>query len=710
MDSSSQEISMRLAGNPLGAVRAEIDTEMLERAFVKTHDYEALANTRDFNFVVGRRGAGKTALYLMLREYFANQREIILHSHRPEEHDSIALSSLAKRFTDNYRTTRAILRVIWRAVILLSVLDKLRKHWKIGRIERDGYLSTYAEERKALFTVDGVARCAAILRQYEGREIAAEELPGIIASEFALGSLEQHVKNALSSLNNSAITLFDGLDEGWEPTPVSTALLGGLALAVADFRDHQVGIHGILFIRDNLFRALANFDPDFSRHIEGPSLRLHWDENGLLVIVANRLRVGLGLEEVENDIRVWNRFAHRELQNREGFIKCLRYTLYRPRDILVLLNQAFHLAARGGRPELVEDDVESISLSISESRLSDLIKEYEAVFPGLGIVLSAFRGTSPFRELGPLISELDQLLDENDYSEVGSGDLAVLGSGEVIFNALYSIGFLGFRDTISGFITFRHDGGAADVGTKDPHQATAIHPCYWKALGLNEANMPIEIVAEIHDEYEAKAEPEAQDIRTRQLGSLISELSNVPVGPEGAARFEEWVFRSIRILFQGALMNPELKPNKNAIQRRDIVATNMAQSGFWRRIFEDYQSRQVIFEVKNYADLKFEDYRQALSYMTNQYGRFLILVCRSGAETVGGTEQGWIKTMYHEHERVILTLPAMTLARCLRKVRNAKRLSYSEEQLSKRLDLFERSYLSLEHRPSSRRRKKKRKI
>jgi hypothetical protein len=45
----------QLSGNLLGGIRAEIDSKMLEKAFIKTHDFEALVNTRDFNFVVGRR-------------------------------------------------------------------------------------------------------------------------------------------------------------------------------------------------------------------------------------------------------------------------------------------------------------------------------------------------------------------------------------------------------------------------------------------------------------------------------------------------------------------------------------------------------------------------------------------------------------------------------------------------------------------------------
>jgi len=72
-----------------------------------------------------------------------------------------------------------------------------------------------------------------------------------------------------------------------------------------------------------------------------------------------------------------------------------------------------------------------------------------------------------------------------------------------------------------------------------------------------------------------------------------------------------------------------MKPNKAAVQRRDIVATNMGESGFWRRIYEDYACRQVIFEIKNFQSLKADNFRQALSYTTEEYGKFAIIVNRS---------------------------------------------------------------------------------
>ena len=63
-------------GNILGAARAEADTVMLAKAFVETADYRALVQTDDFNFVVGRRGAGKSALFAKVKEHFSNENLI----------------------------------------------------------------------------------------------------------------------------------------------------------------------------------------------------------------------------------------------------------------------------------------------------------------------------------------------------------------------------------------------------------------------------------------------------------------------------------------------------------------------------------------------------------------------------------------------------------------------------------------------------------
>jgi hypothetical protein len=688
--------NQRRTGNILGAIRAEADTAMLSRAFVETADYRALVETRDFNFVVGRRGTGKSALWHRVTEHFKEHSKCFLVSTHPQEFEALSLQQAFSPYANTYGEMRALARLAWKVHILMLFIPQILAHYKAEKLDEFVYLRTYAVQHKGLLSRPETVRCAEIIRAAATEQTKSSELLQRIASFFDIGALEKAVQSALNELHRSCVILYDGLDEGWSPDAPSTAVLGGLAAAVSDFTDHATGIHGVLFIRDNMFRALAHLDADFSRHVEGSTLRLHWDQDALLQLVGHRLRVVLQLESMENQIRIWNRFVDHSLQNREGFYKCLQLTLYRPRDILVLLNRAYMVAQRQGREHVSVEDVDATGTSISHDRLQDLVKEYNAVLPGLRYFISVFHGRPAVEKISHVVQMLEEAAGNQSFEDEGQSDFAVFGSGKHILHALFGVGFVGFEDRNKEEIyTFSHDGSGSRLETLGQESSCMVHPSYWRALEI-EPNVSAEAISiQVNDEYQPLSSPETKDLRTQRLGQIISELPQLSLGADDSAQFEEWVFTAIKILFSGKLSNPEMKPNRDAIQRRDIVATNMATDGFWRRILEDYGSRQVIFEVKNYEALKPEDYRQVLSYTTGEYGKFAIIVNRSETESLNDNEQGWVRELYHNHGRLVMTLPATIIARCLSKLRNADRFDYSENTLSKRADTFIRSYLSL---------------
>lgn len=686
-----------ITGNLLGAPRAEVDIEMLKSAFVETHDFRALTQTDDFNFVVGRRGTGKTALFIKVADRYSQDSHVYLNRIRPEEYAALTFRSAIEQMSAEYQISRAICRVCWKANLLIEIIKKIKDHYKLSRSPEADSVQRYFANNRLLVAKDFFERLYEILHSSTKTTKSPQEIPGQIAHAVELPRLQKAVQKTLETLNLSCVYLFDGLDEGWIPSIESVAILGGLAIAIADLRDSQTGVYCILFIRDNIFRSLATVDPDFSRHIEGNTLRLHWNEESLFHLCTERLRSALSLEEVENNTRVWNRFAQRNLKGRGGFHFCLKFTLYRPRDILVLLNQAFVVAARAGRQEIIEDDVEVTSRQIAQDRLTDLVNEYSHVFPGIGLFIQTFKGRPAQVEYSHLVDLLDSLIEENKYSDEQASDLAVLGSGTELFNALYSVGFLGLKDQTSSSFLFCHDGARSDLDALKPDQMTMIHPCYWKALEINDIEIDQTVLVDINDEYKIHVNPETRELRIRMLGQLVSELPDLPIGHEGASKFEDWVFRVVKMLFAGDLKNPELKPNKASVQRRDIVVTNMAEKGFWKRILEDYQARQLIFEIKNYEELDPDDFKQVLSYSGKEYGQFVVIVNRAPNETLPQTERGWVKEMYDRHGLLIFVIPASILVRCVRKLRNPNRRDYADDAFSKRLDTILRSYIALQH-------------
>ncbi len=686
-------------GNVLGATRAEADAEMLAHAFVETADFAALTATRDFNFVVGRRGTGKTALFLRVSDYFRADRRIFLHSDTPAEYAMLALQSALGSFGQDYRTLRPLARVLWRARILLTALSSLLGYWKIHRADDHDVLAHLRDAHADFLELPGPLMCTELLKRFVPPGTPAAQAPALIASGFQIEKLQEAIHHALASMDREFVILLDGLDEGWAPTEPATAVLGGLMMALSSLRDVGSSIHGILFLRDNIFRSIAHFDADYSRHIEGNTLRLRWDEAALLHLIANRVRFRLKLESTVGDIKAWNRFAQRELGDREGFRRCLNHTLYRPRDLLVLLNQAAIVASRAARQHIIDADIAATAKEISQDRLADLLKEYDTVLPGLDLFTKRFAHQPALSTVHVLVAYLDGAVASEAYDTRAAGDFALLGTGAEVLLALYGVGFIGMEDAATGRFAFCHDGAPSTLDLSVPTARTIIHPCYWQALDIAVGELQMNDVVEIFDDPDETriAAVESRDLRVRHIGQIVEQLPNLPLGDDGAKQFEEWVFRAVRILFPGALCNPELKPNGDAVQRRDIVATNMATTGFWKRVLEDFHARQVIVEVKNYETLGPDDFRQAVSYTGGAYGKFVMVITRAQSEGATVVERGWILEMFQQHQCLVFTMPAELMARCLRKLRNAQKFVYVEKVMGRRLDTFQRSYLSTRH-------------
>lgn len=189
------------------------------------------------------------------------------------------------------------------------------------------------------------------------------------------------------------------------------------------------------------------------------------------------------------------------------------------------------------------------------------------------------------------------MAQKTPFVEDNEREFAVFETGLEIFSALFGVGFIGVKDKNRGSYIFCHDGSTTHVPELKGDLTATVHPCYWRALNLKMEDEQETVVIQIDDEYEdslgaARESPaEMKVFRTNQLNSIVSDLKNIPTGPEGSSRFEGWVLRAIRIIFTGVLNNIQPKPNSGAVQQRDIVATNTGNGMFWRRILEDFRSR-----------------------------------------------------------------------------------------------------------------------
>lgn len=688
-------MSSKRKPKPLGDLRAEADHSMLEAAFYETPDYKSLIEHPDYSVIVGRRGVGKSALFYRLTKAWEKTPHLHLIRLSPEPYQMVGLRYFGAAFGEKSNMIHAGSRIIWRYALIMEIVSKLHGHYKFKGFEGEHLLAGHVGKWQ-----QGGKACIDRLRHVLGGIVTAKGVPEITIADLPklleMESLLDALAAGIEASKEKVFLLVDRLDEGYEADALGIGLLVGLVHAAVDINTRFENARVTLFLRDNIYRAICRNDPNYSRSVEGHVLRIHWEEYHLFNMICNRLRVAFEVNH-ESNLKIWNACVAHDLEGKDGFKKCLKHTLYRPRDLLSLLNQAYGHAFKEDRDEIVYKDVESVAREISRHRLEDLIKEYEVVFPGLDRFVSCFAGKSP--EFA--CTEVERLISVPLYADDSPGPvqqhLAILNNPREAIRSLHSVGFLGVQDNNSKTFVFCHDGKSEPVQS-DGKTRMLVHPCYWMALDCSQQTMEPEQAAEIHDEYDIEVNSETPEIRAQRLGQTMSRLTTIPLGLPGATDFEDWCEQSIKIVFAGGLRNIALKPNGNATQRRDIVGTNHGPTPAWKRILQDYDSRQVIFEVKNYQEnLGRDEYRQMLSYLSNSYGKLGFIITRSEKiELEKGQELDWMKEMYFNHDKcLIIKLSGRFLQNLLSKLRNPQKHDAADDAIDGLLDMYERRYLSL---------------
>jgi hypothetical protein len=686
---------MSVKGNILGDIRAEADIDMLSQAFFETSDYRSLLESSDRCVIVGRRGTGKSALAYKLEEHWSKEKKTFVVNIAPQEDQIIGLRGMLTSFGENFIHIKAGAKIAWKYALYMEIVTKFNNHYKlksvISKTNLGGFLKRWGPHTQNISS-----KLRATLQAVLDNKKSAEQNIAELSNNLNIDEIEHELYRIFEDRKDVVVLLIDRLDEGYTPDGMGVALVDGFVQAVIDLNTkYKMHVKGIVFLRDNMYRSISKKDPDFTRNIEGQVLRLHWDEYSLFNMVCNRIRIAHNNTQ-ENNTRLWNQYTARHIKDREGFKYCLRLTLYRPRDILVLLNNAFLHAASQSREQIVDEDIDSSAKSISDNRLNDLEKEYESIFPALRLFTSGFTSGPAHISIGDARTTIEKILSKDDHEIDMQRDLVVFENANQVLQRLYGIGFIGLYDEKAGSYVFCHDGKDPDKEVSS-NSKILIHPCYWLALNLSEKQIDEGQAEDIYDEYDIEFSSISSEQRLARIGQVIEEVKGIELGKAGCVDFEDWCLQAIKFIFAGALTNIELHPNKNGRQQRDIVATNMGTVPVWSRILNDYNSRQIIFEVKNYSDLSEDEYRQMNTYLCNDYGSLGFIICRCENNNLEkGKELDWAQELYfNQGKKIVIKLSERFLTKHLSKIRSPQKHDAANIELNKLIDTYLRQYLIL---------------
>jgi hypothetical protein len=654
-----------LKGLSLGQSFAEYD-RLLERpnVFVETPALRAAVDPQHSKcFFVGRRGTGKTAISLHLERTKKNTVLLL-----PQLFAPLEKFFSAEEMLDVHQRPFKTLVTSFKRALLHEVLISWKRR---GLFSFDRASAIVTRERNFLEDYDCDLRILTFIE--EGFEaLNSEQDRDWLRTINRSKDLANEVQRLWDKAYGETVVLIDRIDESWDGSDKAVVLLMALMHAAVELTSGFDFIRPLIFLRENVFERVRLIDKEFAR-LETFVVALDWTRELLLELVERRLNVPL-ISKFPLGGATWDAFFEEPSGPDSSQDIVFGYCQYRPRDILTYCSFAIESAQSQVHKQVLIEDLHAARRRFSDSRLKDLTDEYSDNYPQLQLVLGRFYGLGREFTVPAIADFIKKLLVDEEVKHNCQGWIYKYTQPDMFIRLLYDIGFVGIKEKD---LEPQYRSAGPQSSTPPPVASKTllvIHPTYVDALNLQ--NM---IVSGLTEEFDLKQSgligelPGAIDIDTyrKQVEQLREDLKTLPQGEAKATEFEDVVGSLIKLCFFTALTNvePRVRDLDGRVVR-DWIAGNHGAECFWELVRQKYGATQVIWECKNYGELRADDFQQAAYYMTEPIGRFAIIAYR-------GREK---KKHYFEHIRriasdkngVILLLDERDLEVFLRHALNGK--------------------------------------
>lgn len=570
-------------------------------------------------FFIGRRGAGKTAItYELQRKFQKNTLPIT-----PQIFDLLRLPLAHEEFRDTrQRAFKSLMHTMERAL----VDEAIKNYLSSKQLSHQHLPNIISKERNLIEDCTFDQRVLNLTHDIFDAYSNSQDklwLKQISRSTDLINEL-----NKQDHLPTSTLLLIDRLDESWDGS--ETAIIALMALMHASVRlaANTKHVRPYIFIRENIYDRIRLIDNEFSR-LETSVVFLDWSEPKLMELVERRMVRPFNTKpKLGGD--AWSYFFE-ESGNMKSVDQVMSLCQHRPRDVVMLVSYAIEAAVNNGHQKISSDDLDDASKRYSTSRLKDLGDEFAENYPNISAILESFYGLGNEYTVVGIEDFIAKLLVDEKVKKYCSSWFYDYTTAFRFVGLLFDIGFLGLKRR--GKTTYK--GTGMDTNAKVPIETDThfiIHPTYQPALNLR----PI-LIQKLTEDIALKHEGMLDDLPENyridkykdELESTLNDLQTLPVGREGAERFEEIVGNVVRLCFFRSLTNiqPKVRMNDGS-SIRDWVASNRAAGGFWAVVREKYGATQVVWECKNYKDISADDFHQVSYYFSNTFGRFGIIAFR----------------------------------------------------------------------------------
>jgi len=342
-----------LAELSIGDAVAENEFQTLGSYYLRTDQYKR-ASRGEVNMIVGRKGAGKTALFSQLRnEKRSNARNIVVDL-KPEGYQLIRLKEdVLDYLAEGARThlITALFEYVFYLEICYKLLEKDReKHIRDGRLYEPYRRLLAVYESGAAGEGDFSERLQGLSQQlvddFKTRfgKTSNQRLTATEVTELIHKHNIRDIREALSTyleFKEGVWVLFDNLDKGWSSHGLTTSDVMILRCLIDAARKIQRQVqadehdfHCVVFVRNDVYQLLVEASADYGKESRAV---LDWTDSDLLREMVRRRLIHNSLPSDTPFERVWSEICVSHYEGEETSQYLVDRSLMRPRNLIKLL-------------------------------------------------------------------------------------------------------------------------------------------------------------------------------------------------------------------------------------------------------------------------------------------------------------------------------------------------------------------------------------
>lgn len=483
----------------IGDPRAENEMATLDRYYLTIDEFER-AQRGEVNLVVGRKGSGKTALFIRLRDKMRQDRRNIVVDLKPEGYQLIKIKEdILLYLSEGAR--QHLITAFWEYLILLEIayklLEKDQHSYRFTRDVHDIYVRLEKLYRIPDISAEGdfserlAALSEKLAQKYQAKygQESARRLTAAEVTELVYTHDIRQLRNLISeylSRKQSVWVLFDNLDKGWSTQGVDVidsivlkCLVDAGRKIERDMRRARHNVHCIIFVRNDVYDHLMRNNPDFGKEMRAA---LDWSDPDMLREML-RLRLVSGLEGDMNRVdflTVWRELCASHHNGEETSAYLIDRSLMRPRNLLKIFNHCRGFATNFNRQIINEGDIDKGLNAYSQDLLEELDREITDVLPYASNVLYYFldaRSTMSLEALQDILKSGG--VSEDQYTEV------------VGFLLYYGVLGIQTRDRRHFIYDVNYDIKLLTIRLERSKESEPfiVNPAFWPALGIIDARL-----------------------------------------------------------------------------------------------------------------------------------------------------------------------------------------------------------------------------